>query len=399
MGAETLNPRQINVKTFDLAIQEWVKLDPLIDPTHERFPEYQELSTKAKALWERLKLNLGIPNGLEEIDKQIGPLNEMYETALQIRGEMAVSNIRKDLHIPAGGSFEGEVERRVDAALSSLSSRDAGIIERGELMKMLYGLNVNPADLREGSVPENFYYWPKSGIINFDKVSAAEKMIQELRRASSGEPKFADIADMLETGINRIKAIEPGRAEAYAMHTGHYERMAMDTRPLRIVGAVGAGLIAIFGLGQYLYKSATSEEGKGPGFSLLIPMWAAVALACVNPKIFFQTGTEKVVEMVAHVGRPAVREVIADGFDDPEALAELQELRREKPTAFKELSKLDSLNLAQVEALTGSTDSVLTKTLSGMTDDVRPAALRMFGKDKMDESEIELTGELMKAVG
>lgn len=398
MSLNTVDTRQLNEKTLDRAVQEWMKLDSLIDPSHERFPEYQKLSTTAKSAYERIKLNLSIPHGLAHIDAEILHLNDMYETALQIRGEMAVSNIRKDLGIPHGGSLESEIDRRVSDALSSLDSRNAGTIERGELMKMLYGLNVNPADLREGSVPENYYYMPKSGIVNFARVTAAEKMVASLHRASAINPSFADIADMLETGINRIKAIEPGRAEAYAMHTGHYDRMAMDKKPLRIVGAVGAGLIAVFGLGQYLYKTATSEEGKGPGFSMLIPAWAAVALACVNPKIFFQSGTEKALATYEDLGRPAKREVISNGFNNPEALAELQELRRDNPTALRNLSKLDSLNIAQVEALTGSSDSALTKTLSSMTDDQRPSALRMFGKDKMDEGEIELTGELMKAV-
>lgn len=391
--------RQLNPETLDQAIDVWTKLDRLVDPKHPRFPDYMALSTKARASYQRIKQMLNVSGGLADIDSTILKLNEMYEEALKIRGEMAVDGIRKDLRVTPGASFEAEIDTKLDAAFTGMPDTERAAIEQ-RLLPMLYGLGVNGSELREGSVPENFYFM-RNGLVDFDKVKQAKTMVQELRNAGAVTPGLLQIADILEAGVKRLEAIDPARAGAYAMYEESNARGMGFPKPLRLAGAIGAGLITAFGLGRFMYASWKNDrEGKeAPEFSPLIIGWAAAAMAIVNPKIFTQNGTSKVLEKVANLGMPENRKIIGGGFNDPEALAELQELRGKNPKLLTELSKLDKLSVAQIEALTESTDSPLTRTLTAMSESLRPAVLRQFGVARMDDGEIEIAQTFMKAPG
>lgn len=397
MPPESVDLRQLNHETLDLAIQEWLKLDKLVDPTHPRFREYMDLSTKAKTAYETIKLNLSIPGGLTNIDSTIESLNEMYEEALAIRGDMAVHGIRRNLGVPDGVSLESDIDRRVDAAFTGIDESRRSAIEN-RLLPMLYGLGVNPADVREGSAIDNFYYFPNIGAVNFEKTTAAREMVKELRVAATVAPGLNGIADTLEQGVERIEAIEPGRAAAHQYSEERNAARSIDTKPLRIVGALGAGLITIFGLSQFLINKV---RGKDVGFSPAILGWAVATMALVNPKFLLQSGSSKALEEITNIGLPETRRVISGGFKNPEALAELQDLRGDAVSAklMQEFSQLEKLNAAQVTELTGSTVSPLTQTLLAMSEDLRPRALLQFGRETMDEGTLELNQTFMRTPG
>lgn len=395
MSEDTVDIRQLTPQNLDLAIDKWVEQDKLVDPSHPRFREYLDLSTNAKAAYQSIKLNLSMPKGLENIDATITKLNEMYETALKIRGEMVTAAARKDLGVGDKESFEGAMDKRVKAAFVGIDDARRSAIEN-KLLPMLYGLGVNPAELREGAVSENFYFFPNSGAVNFEKVYAAKDMVKELRAAGAVSPGLLSIADMLETGVKRMEAIEPGRAEAYAQYRENRDARKMDTKPLRIIGALGAGIISVFGLTQYAVQKV---RGKNPEFSFLNVGWVVATMALVNPKILLQSGSGKALEQIANLGQPLMRKVFAGGFTDPEALAELQELRSDQSKLIADLSRQEKLTVAQIEGLTGSSDSPLTKTLAAMSESMRPKALQQLGTRSMDEGEIELTQTFMKTPG
>ncbi len=395
MSTDSVDLRQLNPETLNLAIAEWVKLDRLVDPSHEKFRNYQDLSTKAKSAYERIKLNLSIPGGLANIDAEITKLNEMYEEALAIRGEMAADGMKNGLGMDASTSFESEIDKRLNTAFLGMNDQYRSTIET-KLLPMLYGLGVNPADVRAGDTEGNFYFEPNTGRVNFEKVRAGKDMVAELRAAGNVAPGLLGVADLLEAGLQRMEAIDPPGAAVFAQYEKEQAGRAWDTKPLRMVGALGAGLITVFGLAQFAVQSV---RGKNPEFSPLILGWAAATMAIVNPKIFLQSGTSKVLEKITDLGQPENRKVIGNGFSDPEALAELQELRSENANGITDLSKLDALNVAQVEALTGSKDSPLTKALIAMPESLRPSALRQFGIKAMDEGEIEITQTFMKTPG
>ncbi len=384
---------RINQSALDGALSRWVEQDKLATEGHPKEVEYKRLSEQAKSILKRMSLSLTMPAGLTGIEQGAEQLTEMYDRAVTLRAEIAQDNIRQSFGVPAGQDLQTVLESDIEKATASLGTGFQNAVS-ADLKNLSQAFSVNPADTLQGNVPGNRFFTNLQGktAVDFDQVDKARTSLNQLREAGRTNPALASLADKFETGLRQVEATDPMRGAHHRWYNETFAGKKMDTKPLRILGALVGGLVTTLGIGQTLLSKDHELSPATVG-------WAAATMFMVNPGFLRSNGT-RALETITELGSPTVNDLVSAGFKGAQgraALEELQEIRKNNPTALKALMKSEQpLNMAQIGELTDNTSSPLLKILSKMPENKRAIALRQFGKSMTDD-EKEFTGQMLEA--
>lgn len=384
---------RINQSALDGELSRWIEQDKLAVQGHPKETEYQKISEQAKSILGRMSLSLAMPGGLVGIEQGAEQLKEMYERAVTLRAEIAQDSIRQSFGVAPGQDLQTVLESDIEKATASLGTGFQNAVS-ADLKNLSQAFSVNPADALQGRVSGNKFFLNLAGktAVDFDQVDNARKSLDQLREAGRTNPALASLADKFETGLRQVEATDPMRGAHHKWYNEHMVGPKMDTKPLRIFGAVLGGLVTTLGIGQTLFSKEHSLSPATVG-------WAAATMFFVNPNFLRSNGT-RALETITALGSPAVNDIVTAGFKGPQgraAFEELQEIRKSNPTALRALQKSDQpLNMAQIGTLTDSAASPLLKILAKMPEDKRGVVLRQFGQSITDD-EKEFIGQMLEA--
>lgn len=384
---------RINQSALDAELSRWVEQDKLATEGHPKEAEFKKLSEEAKSILGRMSVQLTLPTGLSNIEQAAEKLKEMYERAVSLRAEIAQDNIRQSFGVAPGQDLQTVLETDIEKATESLGTGFQNSVST-DLKKLSNAFIVNPAEVLESnSVAGNRFFTNIRGkaAVDFDQVDKARASLNQLREAGRANPALATLADKFETGLRQVEAVDPLRGAHHRWYNETFAGKRMDTKPLRILGALVGGLVTTFGIGQTLLS-------KDHNLSPVTVGWAAATMFFVNPSFLRSNGT-RALEIVTAFGSPQVNDLVSAGFKGKEGRAafdELQEISKNNPTALKALQKsLQPLNMAQIGQLTDNPSSPLLKILSKMPEEKRVLALREFGQ-RMSDDEREFKGQMLE---
>lgn len=384
---------RINQSALDAELMRWVEQDKLATEGHPKEAEFKRLSEQAKSILGRMSLSLAMPGGLAGIEQGAEQLKEMYERAVTLRAEIAQDNIRQSFGVQPGQDLQTVLESDIEKATASLGTGFQNAVG-ADLKNLSQAFSINPADTLQGNVAGNRFFTNLQGktAVDFDQVDKARTSLNQLREAGRTNPALAALADKFETGLRQVEATDPMRGAHHRWYNETFAGKKMDTKPLRILGALLGGLVTTFGIGQTIFSENHELSPATVG-------WAAATMFFVNPSFLRSNGT-RALETITELGSPTVNDIVSAGFKGKAgraALDELQEIRKNNPTALKALMKSEQpLNMAQISELTDSPTSPLLTILAKMPEGKRALALRQFGKSMTDD-EKEFTGQMLEA--
>jgi hypothetical protein len=331
-------------------------------------------------------------------EKQGERLIELFEKIERIRSQMASDDMIGSFEIPEGKDFNSVMEAEAEAVTEGLDEKQGGPI-RQRLREIAIGLGKNASEVRDGDTEGNEFYFssgPAAGMINFTKVDKANAFLCEVKSLENVAPKIAAFAEKLQRGVERLKLVDPARAQGHEVLKACLNSGGkMDMKPLRVLGAVLGGLITMFGLGRNAYQIF---KGETPDINAATLGWAGLTMLCINPGFFMTGAPEKAIERLKGLDTEGIRVAVKGGFKGPDskkALEELQDIAQNDSTLLKELMNEKKLNDVQIVALTGDAKSPLAKVLLGMEEDKQPKALLALGGRTFNDGEIELLEKLM----
>ncbi len=375
--------------------QRWLALDRQItNQEHPKYPEYVKIREKSKSLMNRMLMSTRMVSGGPVIEMDREKLSDLYEQAVQIRGEMSYSNMKGSLGVPKEGSISDSFEKllepfREQKMLSPILN---------DLQKIAGALDVNPAELStaKGNL---FYLRHQTGFaINFGNITWAKDTIKKIRLnpLAKMQPNLLPILDKLENAIRRVEFTDPiGAIGSRSKHNEWFRKIEegrkMNWKPLQMVTGVGSAVILGVGLGYVAFG------GADPGWPLAF--WAGTLALSANPNLLSSRTDNTLLRIAAmNVTKPQTHDMIARSFHGEQgvkALEELYELRGTRGGVFKALSKESRMSDSQIGELTGSKKSALTDALVRLPEDKRAAALVTFGNTTRGD-ERELTKEYVR---
>ncbi len=246
---------------------------------------FERIKTKSGAVLMRIEQMQNDPNGADGVTAALETLKELYADAIEMRAEMFPDKMRKEMGLEPGADIEGALSKGLDT-LGSMQSKDGRNIGE-ELGKIAKGLSDEPVDVLSAQNAKS-RYWEldrKTGFpsIKPRQVSEDEENLQQIKNEISTTQTFEQHKELgetikkLELGIAELKRVDPAKTATYEWQIANAPRK-MDTKPLRVLGILGGGLIGGLGLGHALVK--------GHDVTWPTVMWAGVAAYSLNPTMF-----------------------------------------------------------------------------------------------------------------
>jgi hypothetical protein len=383
--------------------QKWLDLEkqPIREGelSPEKYQKYLENMTIAKSMLDKMMLASQMPGGFPMIESNAEKLNELLREQIMFRAEAAHSRVTNPLRT-AGMTPEQSIEKGLDAL------RDKPMLNNivQELDKIGKAIVENPAEVLEGGAAAGFSFWMKyrnTVALNMGSIASAEKTLKDLQANTGLLSTYPDLLPLLDQYQAAIQALKQSddfinplkrlvgatRVEVNEWWAKLQESRKINTKPLRVIGAVGGAVVTTLGLAYSLIK--------GQPLSWPIAFWAGITTLSVNPDIL-KGGAFKDEKRVMALHNPETNDFITKWFKGDtgvkayENLQEIAQGNNENTKALKELSKLTRpLTNAEIGRLTdGKPDNPLTKVLLSIPENKRVGALRLFGR-KMSRYEQE----------
>lgn len=360
-----------------------------INPEHPRYNEYLNLSKDASDIFYSAMRAFNMPDDWQKFTDAFDQLKELYARAMEIRASMLPSSIAKAIEVQSGDTIESTLTRLIDPIKETrLIPSDAKKLE-----DMARGLAVDPADLLSGGNIQGNRYYDKANseiFVRLGTVAKDKELIAELRRnVLPGVPELEPILKKLEDGLAQLEAYNPGRTQMFNWAMNFKDTMHhMDTRPLRLMFALGGALLSGVGLATNLI---TGSPVTWPTFA-----WAGVAAYSMFPDFMAGNGGEERA-FIAQFTKPEMKELMK--HLNVKAFEELQDARG-NPARKKLIAQLstssESLSPAQIGALTSGQNTPLATALSALNaKGMAQAALQTFARS-FTKGETEALGVLMK---
>lgn len=343
---------------------------------HPLYQEFQHVSNQAQSIIGRMSAMIRMPGAMPLYEQLATQLGQLHEKAVGIRAKMVADNMGRAFNVAPGATLEGTLEKQLDSIIDT-SPTLFGKLKKPAL-DIIKGVSGTAETLAEGRANRYFLKTRNGNIgVNFDTVNSDMKFVKQLRETNN--PQMNALADQLEKGIQQVAAADPfGRAARNEWMEQNFGS-TFNTRPLKIMGGLLAGVVTTFGAAQTIF----SKDHK------LSPATVGWGVAFLGAMGMFQSGKSKALDFIASVGSPDAAR-FAPAFNK-QSFTELQEIATNKSKELKALQKTDQpVTTAQVEQLTGNNpNSALAQTLAQIPETERASALINFGR-KMDIGQREL---------
>lgn len=278
-----VNPFSSGVPKIEEGKKKFIEFDLRLDTSEnpERAKSQLKIQTEARLAFAVIDIEKDKPGGAEKVKEAWDKLKELYKDAIEMRAEMFPDTMRKAMTLEPGADIEGKLSE----GLNTLTGKEAGHEKNlgDEMARIAKGLSDEPADVLSSQNAKSRYWYlnKKTGFpdivqrnVNQDKkfIIEAEKQLQgvmteELRESMS----------QIMMGLLELEKVNPVMTSTYEWQLANAPRK-MDTKPLRLLGILGGGLIGGLGLGHALVK--------GHDVTWPTVMWAGVAAYSLNPNMF-----------------------------------------------------------------------------------------------------------------
>ncbi len=281
-------------------------------------------------------------------------LATLYKDAIQIRAGMFQETLTTAMELESGKPIDENpvLMTPIDALRDT-----AGIEEIGkELSSMVLGLAMNPGDIQGGQVAGN-RYWMKGGegipMVDLTRVSKDQSYLQRLRESQAGNAALMQSVRKISQGLETLRTVDPVQTAYFDWDKKYVTKM--DTRPLRILGILGTGLMSAIAIGFSL-KNKELPNKYGLAYMLGFAYLA-------KPNMF--QGKEKAqIETLLRFEKPEnktrLKKWSVDGFEELQGAVktrskQMQALRKKHEDGFR----LTATDIAEI----ADKNSALEKTL------------------------------------
>ncbi len=350
-------------------------------PEHPLYPEFQRISTQAESLLARMGTALRMPGSTPVLTQMTEQLSQLHEKAVSIRARIVSDNINTSFNVRPGSTVEATLEKELDTIVDTAPNLFGKLKPRA--LDIIRNVSRTGETFSDGRANRYFLKTRNGSIgVNFDEINKDLAFVKQLRETNN--PQMMQLADRLETGIQQVTAADPFQRAAHNEWEKQVLGSTFNTRPLKVIGGLTAGLITTMGLAQTIFT-------KGHKLSPATVGWGVAFLAATG---MLKSGQNRALDFIASVGSPDVAR-FAPAFNK-QSFNELQDIARSNNKDLKTLQKTDQpITQAQVNTLTGNNpNSALAKTLSQIPEEDRATALLNLGR-KMDIGQRELMEALL----
>lgn len=379
-----------SVSTMEARINaEKQTIERIIDPTHPEYQNYLKLSAEAQSTISRGQLAMQMGQG-ELALQSLQNLQDIYKAIVPIREQMVLRNMGQTTSL--GGlslPLQMDVFRETPVGQSTMGQKAIQGLE-----KMSSMLLANPEDFstpQEFSKNSFFLRSPNSVAVDFAKLNATEKALKQFESARI--PGMEGTISSLRSGLNSLRAVDPIRSGWNDFHQ-RLEGMRGTTnlRPLRILGFLGSGLLATFGLGVSI---VTKQAPTWPTY-----MWGGITALTLNPKLarnFTSDGpTLNALDAARKLQEPSIQYLFRPGAFSgdigAQAIGEMQALKQSN--ALRPLLKQDGVNMAQLQHIAADSPALLQAMRGLSSDSERKQALQTLATANQDQS--DFMGEMVR---
>ncbi len=327
----------------------WTEMEGLLASN----PKFQKMGVLGRGIVARMEAAQKREDGADAVKALMEELGDLYKEAIVIRADM-FPNVMKTVVGVRGKMTVDEALIKNFGPLLDSDNKDLQSIGK-DLSLMAVGLAENPADVLGRSAKSR--YWYNRGSIPDIKQEAVDTDIQRIQSIGNSKvlrdfvkdpannnPKngqlFQAITNTMK-GLQELKRVNPVEAMRHAWRKNNAGN-SMDTRPLRALGMIGFGGLAMVGV-------AYSLLSKSP-INKLTLTYAGLAYLMAHPNAL----------------DPEAKKAIAafDQFNQED----LKFVRKFTPAAIEELQSVNANNVREAKKILVGRDLTTEADIGLITD-------------------------------
>ncbi|MSR67856.1 hypothetical protein EXS65_03490 [Candidatus Peribacteria bacterium] len=304
-------------------------------------PQFQKMGVLGRGIIARMEAAQKRQDGADAVKALMEELGDLYKEAIVIRANMFPDVMKKVTGVKGKMTVDEALIKNFAPLLDS-DNKDLQSIGK-DLSLMAVGLAENPADVLGRSAKSR--YWYNRGSIPDIKQEAVDTDIQRIQSIGNSKvlrdfvkdpannnPKSGQLFQAITStmkGLQELKRINPVEAMRHAWKKNTAGN-SMDTRPLRALGLIGFGGLAMVGV-------AYSLISKSP-INKLTLTYAGLAYFVSHPDAL----------------DPAAKKAIAafDQFNQND----LKFIRKFTPAAIEELQGVPAANVREAKKILAGRD-------------------------------------------